>query len=84
MCCRWSWRCARLFEAPTVEKLGRAHRGLRRAGTGVEVPPLECRCVRQQLPLSYAQERLWFLEQLGLVGFAYNIPMALRLQGGAG
>jgi len=33
------------------------------------------------LPLSYAQERLWFLDQLGLVGAAYNMPLALRLTG---
>src|SRR5690606_11172643 len=33
------------------------------------------------LPLSYAQERLWFLDQLGLVGAAYNMPFVLRLRG---
>jgi hypothetical protein len=33
------------------------------------------------LPLSHAQERLWFLEQLGLAGPAYNMPLALRLEG---
>lgn len=31
--------------------------------------------------LSYAQEQLWFLEQVGMAGTAYNIPLALRLQG---
>src|ERR1043165_1111196 len=33
------------------------------------------------LPLSYAQERLWLLEQLGLVGSAYNLPAAVRIRG---
>src|SRR5262245_54915605 len=31
-------------------------------------------------PLSYTQERLWFLDQLG-VGAAYSIPAALQLHG---
>jgi hypothetical protein len=35
----------------------------------------------KHLPLSYAQDRLWFLDQLGLVGAAYNIPAAVRLEG---
>jgi amino acid adenylation domain-containing protein len=33
------------------------------------------------VPLSFAHERLWFLEQLGIVGAAYNIPSAFRVQG---
>lgn len=32
-------------------------------------------------PLSFAQERLWFLYQLDPQGDAYNLPAALRLQG---
>jgi amino acid adenylation domain-containing protein len=33
------------------------------------------------IPLSYAQERLWFLEQLAISGTTYNAPLALRLRG---
>lgn len=33
------------------------------------------------IPLSFAQERLWFFEQLGLAGAAYNVPLALQLNG---
>jgi amino acid adenylation domain-containing protein len=33
------------------------------------------------LPLSFAQERLWFLEELGQAGHAYNMPVSLRLHG---
>ncbi|PSB59548.1 non-ribosomal peptide synthetase [Chamaesiphon polymorphus] len=33
------------------------------------------------LPLSFAQQRLWFLQQLDPQSTAYHIPIALRLQG---
>ena len=45
------------------------------------VPPLVPQERGPVLPLSYAQERLWFLDQLGLVGPAYNMTMHLRLEG---
>ena len=35
----------------------------------------------QQLPLSYAQQRLWFLHKLGGPAALYTIPIALRLDG---
>ena len=35
----------------------------------------------QQLPLSYAQQRLWFLHKMGAPAALYTIPIALRLDG---
>ncbi|MFC4307450.1 amino acid adenylation domain-containing protein [Steroidobacter flavus] len=45
------------------------------------IPPLVAQQRGSTVPPSYAQERLWFLDQVGLVKAAYNMPMALELQG---
>jgi amino acid adenylation domain-containing protein len=70
-----------LFEAPTVRALALRVEEARHRGEGLLVPPLTRRPRRSPLPLSYAQEPLWFLEQVGLVGAAYNMAGALRLDG---
>src|SRR5438876_2816314 len=36
---------------------------------------------RADLPLSFAQQRLWFLDQLDPESAAYHVPFALRLAG---
>lgn len=36
---------------------------------------------RAEYPLSFAQERLWFIQQLDHHSAAYNIPLAIRLAG---
>src|SRR5262245_6922895 len=32
-------------------------------------------------PLSFAQQRLWYLDQLSLDGSVYNLPLLIRLKG---
>ena len=72
----------RLFEAPTVAELA-AHRGGGRAATASPVAAARCAPVARdrRLPLSFAQQRLWFLDQLEPGSSAYNIPLASRLRG---
>ncbi|ACB75251.1 non-ribosomal peptide synthetase [Opitutus terrae] len=69
-----------VFEAPTVRAL--AQRMTAGGQAGGAVPPA-LRCVERgrDLPLSFAQERLWFLNQLEPGNPFYNMPAALRLQG---
>ena len=43
--------------------------------------PVERADRTKDLSLSWAQQRLWFLEQLEDLGAAYHIPTVLRLQG---
>ncbi|MFC5743625.1 non-ribosomal peptide synthetase [Dyella tabacisoli] len=71
-----------LFEYPRIRELAERIEALRREQQGLLLPPLTSQPREGRgIPLSFAQERLWFLEQLGLVGAAYNIPTGLRLKG---
>src|SRR5262249_29696477 len=65
-----------LFESPSVGQLsGR----LREAGGGRA--PLAPQKRPERLPLSYAQQRLWFIDRLEGTSTEYNVPEALRLRG---
>ncbi|MFP2934097.1 condensation domain-containing protein, partial [Pyxidicoccus sp. 3LG] len=68
-----------LFTAPTVALL--AERLEQRTGTTTRQPPLVPTERTQALPLSFAQQRLWFLDQLQPGSASYNIPWALKLNG---
>ena len=68
-----------LFEQPTVAGLAREIEAGR--GAELQVPPLERVERGERLPLSFAQQRLWFLDQLEPGSLFYNIPAAVRLHG---
>src|SRR5262249_45572112 len=70
-----------LFEAPTVEAL--AQRIDSKQRTSAESSEPEIQPCRRDLPLrlSFAQQRLWFLDQLEPGSALYNIPTAVRLTG---
>jgi amino acid adenylation domain-containing protein len=70
-----------LFEAPTVGGLAGRVEEARRAGRGTAMPRVVPVARGAKLPLSFAQERLWVLDQIEPGSAAYNIPAALRLQG---
>ena len=48
---------------------------------GAHPPPPSPQPRAGHLPLSFAQQRLWFLDQLEPGSAAYNMPAALRLEG---
>jgi amino acid adenylation domain-containing protein len=70
-----------LFEAPTVAGLAERIEALQRGGNGVGVPPLVRAPRDAPLPLSFAQRRLWFLQQMEPQSSTYNIHGAVRLTG---
>ncbi|MFD7665829.1 amino acid adenylation domain-containing protein [Streptomyces sp. NPDC059788] len=66
-----------VFDAPTVERLAAVLATAGRART--PLTPADPSVTR--IPLSYAQQRLWFLQHLHGPSPAYNIAAALRLDG---
>jgi hypothetical protein len=70
-----------VFEFPTVAKFAAWLRPQLAAGGSADAAPLVATARGPDLPLSSAQQRLWFLDQLTPGTPAYNIPCALRLTG---
>ncbi|HEV2756650.1 MAG TPA: amino acid adenylation domain-containing protein, partial [Actinomycetota bacterium] len=67
-----------LFESSTVAGLAT----LVMQAEGRELPPIEPAPRDSEAVLSFAQQRLWFLDQLEPGSAEYNIPHALRVRGG--
>jgi amino acid adenylation domain-containing protein len=70
-----------LFDAPTIAGLAVAIEGALRTGDASVVPPLVPVARDHALPLSFPQERLWFLDRLAPGNPFYNIPLRTRLSG---
>lgn len=66
-----------VFESATVADLAKCLK----TEAGSALPPLEPQPRPRRLPLSYAQQRLWFIDQLEGSSTEYNMPDALRLEG---
>ncbi|HSL84609.1 MAG TPA: amino acid adenylation domain-containing protein, partial [Thermoanaerobaculia bacterium] len=71
-----------LFEEPTVAGLAARVEAALGGETAAALPPLvPVPRTGEPLPLSFAQQRLWFLGRLEPESALYNLPVALRLLG---
>ena len=70
-----------LFDHPTIAGLESAVVQRHDRSAPLVAPSLLPHPDRSAIPLSFPQERLWFLEQLGTLGAAYHVPLAFRIHG---
>ncbi len=70
-----------LFEFPTVAALSGAVQRAIEGGRKHQPPPLVPVARGGELPLSFAQQRLWFIDQLVPNKPLYHVPGALRMRG---
>ena len=70
-----------IFENPTVAGLAGRIASARPVERNLRAPSHSPESSDQQYPLSFAQQRLWFLEQLEPETAIYNTPEAIRIRG---
>ncbi|MTJ09880.1 non-ribosomal peptide synthetase [Anabaena sp. UHCC 0204] len=70
-----------LFELPTVAELAQRVEKTLKTKQNLAVLPIKKVTKTDNLPLSFAQQRLWFLDQLQPGTYAYNLSRSVRLQG---
>jgi len=70
-----------LFDAPTIAGFGLLIDELLRDARVMNLPPIEKISRDGDLPLSFGQMRLWFLDQLEPDSPVYNIPDAIHVKG---
>ena len=71
----------RIANLPPEKRALLEARLLREKAAAVPVPAIGRRAGTGPAPLSFAQQRLWFLDQLDPAKPYYNLPLALRLTG---
>jgi amino acid adenylation domain-containing protein/FkbH-like protein len=70
-----------MFEAPTVAEFAQRVEESRRTGGGLQAPPITQSPRSDSIAMSFAQQRLWFLDQLEPGDPLYNIPQMFRMRG---
>ncbi|MEH2129243.1 MAG: amino acid adenylation domain-containing protein, partial [Nostoc sp.] len=70
-----------LFAQGTIAELSQNIQQLQQQNLELSAPPILARVENAEIPLSYAQQRLWFLDQFEPNSASYNISIALRLVG---
>jgi len=70
-----------LFTHPTAAAIAGEVEQEQRTGGEASVEAIGRAGRDRELPLSYAQQRLWFIDQMEPGSAAYNIPCAVRLRG---
>ena len=70
-----------LFEAPTVADFAALINKQLSEGSQRELTSIERVSREGELPLSYAQQRMWFYEHLASGSASFHIPLGVRLKG---
>jgi len=70
-----------VFEKPTLSALASQVDQARRASAAPVPPPLEPAPRDIALPLSFAEQRLWFIQRLAPEDRSYLVPLVVRLTG---
>jgi amino acid adenylation domain-containing protein len=67
-----------LFRHRTVQELATA---VEQVELAEKIPPIVAVPRDRSIPLSYTQQRLWFIDRMAPGGSAYNIPASVRVHG---
>jgi amino acid adenylation domain-containing protein len=70
-----------LFEAPTIASLHQKIDLARNQNTDFSISPIQSAEYSSEVPLSFPQQRLWFLSQIEGANATYNMPAAVRIEG---